>query len=147
MSTSGVTSYSLEIASSMAFFAASSSMLPPPVNATSTDAVNGSQLYSVQQQIVNNNSQGLADLRYQVGQVGADANAGTASAMAAAGLPQAYLPGKSMLAVSGSMYRGESAQAIGLSTVSDNGKWIFKGSVNRNSRGYVGATVGAGFQW
>ena len=32
-------------------------------------------------------------------------------------------------------------------TITDNGKWVFKGSLNSNTRGYVGATVGAGFQW
>ena len=83
----------------------------------------------------------------QIGNVDRNASAGTASAMASAGLPQAYLPGKSMAAVAGATYRGQSAMAVGVSTITDNGKWVFKGSLNSNTRGYVGATVGAGFQW
>ena len=48
---------------------------------------------------------------------------------------------------SGSTYRGATALAIGVSTITDSGKWVFKGTVNSNSRGYVGATIGAGYQW
>ncbi len=72
---------------------------------------------------------------------------GVASAMATAGLPQAYLPGKSMIAMGGATYQGRTAVAVGLSTISDNGHWIIKGSLNSNSHGHVGATIGAGYQW
>src|SRR5699024_6694701 len=43
--------------------------------------------------------------------------AGIAAAMATAGLPQAYLPCKSMMAASGGTWNGESGMAIGYSTV------------------------------
>ena len=72
---------------------------------------------------------------------------GVASAMATAGLPQAYLPGKSMIAMGGATYQGRTAVAVGVSTISDNGHWIIKGSLNSNSHGHVGATIGAGYQW
>jgi autotransporter adhesin len=75
------------------------------------------------------------------------ANAGTAQALATAGLPQAYIPGKSMMAISGGTFRGEIGYAVGLSSISDNGRWVFKVSGNGNSRGDFGGTVGAGIQW
>ncbi|WP_151810749.1 YadA-like family protein [Acinetobacter bereziniae] len=75
------------------------------------------------------------------------ANAGNAQALATAGLPQAYIPGKSMMAISGGTYRGESGYAIGMSSISDNGRWVFKVSGSGNSRGDFGGTVGTGIQW
>lgn len=57
------------------------------------------------------------------------------------------MPGKSLLAVAGSTYRGATGLAMGVSTITDNGKWVFKGSVNTNNKGHVGATIGAGYQW
>ncbi|KLT72930.1 hypothetical protein PL75_05395 [Neisseria arctica] len=106
----------------------------PGVNGT--DAVNVNQLLGV----------GNA-LAKRIDDVDTDAKAGTASAMAVAGLPQAYLPGKSMMAVAGSTYRGESGYAIGFSSISDGGNWIIKGTASGNSRGHYGATAGVGYQW
>ena len=117
------------------------------VSATSTDAINGSQLYHTNQAILNGVNGNLANLGARIGQVEDAANAGTAAAMAMAGLPQAYLPGKSMMAVGGSVYRGESGHAIGYSTISDGGNWIVKGTATGNSRGHYGATAAVGYQW
>ncbi|EGY51554.1 hemagglutinin family protein [Neisseria shayeganii 871] len=83
----------------------------------------------------------------RVGEVGRVANAGVAQAIATAGLPQAYLPGKSMVAVGGGYYKGETGYAVGFSTISDGGNWIIKGTASGNSRGHFGASVGAGYQW
>ena len=117
------------------------------VSATSTDAINGSQLYHTNQAILNGVNGNLANLGARIGQVEDAANAGTAADMAMAGLPQAYLPGKSMMAVGGSVYRGESGYAIGYSTISDGGNWIIKGTATGNSRGHYGATAAVGYQW
>ncbi|MEJ1162082.1 YadA-like family protein [Variovorax sp. CCNWLW186] len=76
-----------------------------------------------------------------------DASAGTAGAMAMAGMPQAYIPGKSMLAAGVAGYDGQAALAIGVSKLSDNGRWIVKFSGSANSRGKVGVSAGAGFHW
>ena len=108
-----------------------------------TDGVNVSQLKAVQAAVAGVNS----NFDARIGQVKDAANAGTASAMAAAGLPQAYLPGKSMIAVSASTYRGQQGYAVGISTISDSGNWIIKGFATGNSKGHFGATVGAGYQW
>ena len=97
----------------------------------SRDAVNGAQLHALGRYVDN------VDKR---------AKAGTASAIATAGLPQAYRPGASMVAAAGGYYDGQSAVAIGVSTISDNGKWIIKGAANVNSK-EAGAVVGIGYQW
>ena len=52
-----------------------------------------------------------------------------------------------MMAVGGSVYRGESGYAIGYSTISDGGNWIIKGTATGNSRGHYGATAAVGYQW
>ena len=73
--------------------------------------------------------------------------AGIAGAVATAGLPQAYTPGKNMVSAAGGTYKGETAIALGVSRISDNGKVVLKLTGNANSRGDVGASVGAGYQW
>ena len=104
---------------------------PGRIARDSRDAVNGAQLYALGRYVDN------VDKR---------AKAGTASAIATAGLPQAYRPGASMVAAAGGYYDGQSAVAIGVSTISDNGKWIIKGAANVNSK-EAGAVVGIGYQW
>ncbi|WP_312266957.1 YadA-like family protein, partial [Neisseria sp.] len=116
----------------------------------SKDAVNGGQLYQTNQAI-NNLGNAVVNMGGQMNKrmdtIEADAKAGTAAAMAVAGLPQAYLPGKNMMAVAGSTYRGEQGYAVGYSGISDNGNWIIKGTATGNSRGQYGATAGVGYQW
>ena len=124
------------------------------VSADSTDAINGSQLYYTNQAInqsVTNIGNYVVNMGDQINQridnVESDSKAGTAAAMAVAGLPQAYLPGKSMMAVAGGVYRGESGYAVGFSSISDGGNWVIKGTATGNSRGHYGATAGVGYQW
>ncbi|MDC5385034.1 YadA-like family protein [Acinetobacter baumannii] len=110
----------------------------------------GDALNSLDQQVTNVSNQ-LEQAFYttnkRIDDLEDHANGGIAQAMATAGLPQAYIPGKSMMAISGGTYRGESGYAIGMSSISDNGKWVFKMSGSGNSRGDFGGTVGAGIQW
>ena len=120
---------------------------PGEISATSTDAVNGSQLHNAINNSVGNIAGAVENLQNRMGKLRNDSDAGTASALAAAGLPQAYLPGKSMIAVSGSTYRGQQGYAVGMSAISDGGNWIVKGTATGNSRGHFGATIGAGYQW
>ena len=120
---------------------------PGEISATSTDAVNGSQLHNAINNSVGNVAGAVENLQNRMGKLQDDSEAGTASALAAAGLPQAYLPGKSMIAVSGSTYRGQQGYAVGMSAISDSGNWIVKGTATGNSRGHFGATIGAGYQW
>ncbi|MBJ8554235.1 YadA-like family protein [Acinetobacter bereziniae] len=110
----------------------------------------GDALNSLDQKVTNVTNQ-LEEAFYttnkRIDDVENRANAGNAQALATAGLPQAYIPGKSMMAISGGTYRGETGYAIGMSSISDNGKWVFKVSGSGNSRGDFGGTVGAGIQW
>jgi autotransporter adhesin len=71
----------------------------------------------------------------------------TSSAMAMAGLPQAYLPGKSMLAVAAGGYQGEYGMAVGYSGISDNGQWVYKGQLSGNTTRDWGFSVGGGILW
>ncbi|MBO9357648.1 hypothetical protein GG851_26960 [Bordetella petrii] len=108
-----------------------------------TDAVNLGQLEAATSGLQNQVNQVRGDLS----RLNNKLSAGVASAMATAGLPQAYMPGKSMAAMAGGTYNGESGFAIGVSTVSDNGSWVLKLSGNTNSRGDYGGAVGVGYQW
>lgn len=101
-----------------------------------TDAVNVDRL-----------NQKFGDVNSSVNKVDNNARAGVAQALATAGLPQAYLPGKSMLAIGGGHYRGETGYAVGFSSISDGGNWIIKGTASGNSRGHYGATAAVGCQW
>ena len=101
-----------------------------------TDAVNVSQL-----------KQSVGDVHKRINKVGKEARGGIAGANAAAGLPQVYIPGKSMVAASAGTFKGESAVAVGYSRSSDNGKVIFKLQGNANTQGDVGGSVGVGYQW
>ncbi|QIM64363.1 YadA-like family protein [Frederiksenia canicola] len=106
----------------------------PGVNGT--DAVNVNQL-----------NQGLGDVHKRINKTNKDLRGGIAGSNAAAGLPQVYLPGKSMVAAAAGTYKGESAVAVGYSRASDNGKVILKLQGNANTRGDFGGSVGVGYQW
>ncbi|TCJ97832.1 trimeric autotransporter adhesin [Volucribacter psittacicida] len=116
------------------------------VSENSTDAVNGSQLHATNQQ-VNNNTNAINHLANDLHRTDRKLRAGVAGAVATAGLPQAYLPGKSMVALAGGTYSGESAIAIGASRISDNGKVIIKLTGSSNTRGDLSGSVGVGYQW
>ena len=75
------------------------------------------------------------------------ASAGIASAMAVASLPQPSEAGRSMASFAAGSFNGESGMAVGLSGVSDGGRWIYKFSGSTNTRGDGGVAVGAGIQW
>ena len=112
-----------------------------------TDAVNVSQLNAALGAINGAGNANIAALDAKINDVADTANAGVAQAIATAGLPQAYLPGKNMVAVGGGYYKGETGYAVGFSTISDSGNWIIKATGSGNSRGNFGASIGAGYQW
>ncbi|SMB78498.1 Autotransporter adhesin [Pasteurella testudinis DSM 23072] len=109
------------------------------ISATSKQAVNGSQLHAVNRN-VNSLSNRVDGLAKDIDGVGA-----TAAAMAS--LPQAYLPGHSMVAVAGGAHKSQNAVALGVSRISDNGKVILKLNASHNSRGDLTGGVGVGYQW
>ena len=104
--------------------------------AADTDAVNVSQLKGV----ASNINQQLNNLSQNISGV-------AASSAAMANLPQAYLPGKSMVAVSTGYHKGQSAIALGVSRVADNGKLIIKASASHNTQNDFTGGIGVGYQW
>ena len=86
-------------------------------------------------------------LRNEINGVAKDASAGSAVAIAMANMPQAFSPGKSMLSAGVGTYKGESAISIGVSKLSESGRWVIKFSGSADTRGNVGIGAGAGFQW
>ncbi|MFM0199787.1 YadA-like family protein [Paraburkholderia fungorum] len=109
-----------------------------------TDAVNVNQL---QQSVSGAVTQANSYTNDQIRSARRDAYGGTATALAAAGLPQAVLPGHGMVAIAGGTYGGQSAMAIGVSQLSETGKWVYKVQGTTDSRGQFGASVGAGMHW
>ena len=130
------------------------------LNSTSKQAVNGSQLHATNEKVANlgttvknlnsvvNRQAGAIDsLDRKVNKHSKQARAGIAGANAAAALPQAYTPGRAMVAAAAGTFKGQNALAVGYSRISDNGKVILKLQGNANTSGDVGAGVGVGYQW
>jgi len=116
-----------------------------------TDAVNVAQLNKGMGDVMdwsrNYTDQRFNSISRDIKRVDDRASAGIASAMAMAGLPQPSEAGKRMASFAASTFHGESSMAVGVSGVSDGGRWIYKLSGSANTRGDGGVTVGAGFQW
>lgn len=110
------------------------------ISATSTDAINGSQLYAATKGIADQAVGMVRALKRELEGVAAGANA-------AAALPQSYLPGKSMISAATGAYGSTGALAVGYSSISDNGKWVVKGQLNINTRSKAGGGVGVGYIW
>ena len=93
------------------------------------------------------NMRQLQSVANMVGEVKKDAMAGTASAMAIGNLPQATIPGKGMMAIGAGYYKGQTATALGVSKMSENGRWVFKASASYDSQRNVGAAGAIGFHF
>ncbi|WP_240349144.1 YadA-like family protein [Halomonas binhaiensis] len=113
----------------------------PGVDAT--DAANVGQL----QEMGNQFNHAISGVYDKIDEVEEGAYAGVASALAAASTPQATMPGKSMVSAGGGYYNGESAVAVGVSRLSDNGRWVVKANATGDSQSNFGAGVGVGWHW
>lgn len=111
---------------------------------SATDAVNVAQLNDAM-----NNSQNWAKnyTDQQINQMGKKAYAGTASALATANVPQAYQPNQSTFGVGIGNYHGQSAISVGMSTITESGRYIFKASATGSQQDGFGVGVGAGMAW
>ncbi|WP_267224033.1 YadA-like family protein [Dyella silvae] len=105
-----------------------------------TDAVNVSQLQQSQNWAKNYTDD-------QVNKMGKKAYSGSAAAIATANLPQAYQPNQSSAGVAIGNYHGQNAIAVGVSTITESGRYIFKASATGSQQGGVGVGVGAGMVW
>ncbi|EHE8039621.1 trimeric autotransporter adhesin SadA [Salmonella enterica subsp. enterica serovar Anatum] len=112
-----------------------------------TDAVNYAQLKRSVEEANTYTDQKMGEMNSKIKGVENKMSGGIASAMAMAGLPQAYAPGANMTSIAGGTFNGESAVAIGVSMVSESGGWVYKLQGTSNSQGDYSATIGAGFQW
>jgi trimeric autotransporter adhesin len=113
-----------------------------------TDAVNLRQLQGGMAGAVDS-ANAYTDIRFNLINAGLrdlrrDAEGGTAAAMAIAGIPQLSEAGGGTLGVGVSTWQGEHAIAMGISKVSDNGRFIIRASAAYNSRNQGGANAGMG---
>ncbi|MFZ2844463.1 YadA family autotransporter adhesin [Psychrobacter sp.] len=107
------------------------------------DAVNFGQLNGVERRLGNS----INELGYRIDDVEDDANAGVSAAMAMSSLPQSNMAGRSMIGGGIATYNGESAVAVGISRVSDNGRWAMKINGTADTQGNAGGAIGAGFHF
>ncbi|MFC0203451.1 YadA family autotransporter adhesin [Novosphingobium soli] len=113
-----------------------------------TDAANLGQVHSAMSRAIAS-ANAYADTRfnqlsYDLRQVRRDAEGATASAMALAGIPQAFEASQGMIGMGVGTWQGESAFAVGASKASDDGRLVFKVGGTYNSRGQGGANGGVG---
>ena len=90
---------------------------------------------------------GFADVNHRISEVSKQANAGTAAAMAAAGIPQVtnMYDDNLMIGAGVGSYGGESAVAIGVSGTNDDRDITYKIATTYDSRGKWGLSAGIGF--
>ncbi|MDU4253494.1 YadA-like family protein [Pseudomonas sp.] len=116
-----------------------------------TDAVNVGQLYKsmgdISNQFYDYTDSRYNALRHDLKKQDDILSSGIAGAMAMATLPQPYSPGASMATVGLGNFRGQGALAVGVSKISDNGKWVTKLQGSTTSQGETGVAVGIGYQW
>ena len=123
---------------------------PGTISATSTDAVNGSQLHQTNQNVTNldnkvNNIFG--DMQSTMDEYKKDLSAGIAGVNAAAALPGPHRAGQSAVSAAVGYYGSQSALAIGVGAISDSGRWTVRGQANINTRGDLGAGVGVSYNF
>ncbi len=113
------------------------------ISDTSTDAINGSQLNAFAKKMQANN-QSLYDT---LGKMDKKTKAGIASSAAVAMLGHARDAGESAVSAGVAMHEGQSALAIGVSTWSDNGRWLIKGAVSKDTQSQTTIGASATLSW
>ena len=113
------------------------------ISSTSTDAINGSQLYSVAKGVGNR----INNLQGQVNKLGNRMNAGMATSAAMANLLQPHKPGQSVATAGIGQHKNQSAIAVGYSRISDNGKYGIRFSMGANTQGEVTGGAAVGYFW
>jgi autotransporter adhesin len=116
------------------------------ITSTSTDAINGSQLYQVASQ-ANGNTTQINNINNRIGDMDKDLRAGIAGATAIAFLQRPNEAGKSMVSAAVGGYRGEQALALGYATNSDNNKWSTKVGLGIDTQKNINWGSSVGYQW
>lgn len=91
--------------------------------------------------------QRIGDIKRDLKQQDSTLSAGIAGAMAMASLPRSSTSGGNMTSLAVGNYRGQSALAVGVSHVSENGRWSTNLMGTTNSQNDTGVAVGVGYQW
>ncbi|WP_165957273.1 YadA family autotransporter adhesin [Pseudomonas sp. H9] len=116
-----------------------------------TDAVNLGQLQKsigdISNQFYDYTDSRYNALRHDLKKQDDILSSGIAGAMAMATLPQPHTPGASMTSVGLGNFRGQGALAVGVSKITDNGKWVIKLQGSATSQGESGVAAGVGYQW
>ncbi|MDP8185287.1 YadA-like family protein [Phocoenobacter skyensis] len=133
------------------------------ISKTSTDAINGKQAEELRSRIIQNAKNiklldgyvsdvrrfdsRITNIEKNVEKLDKKRKAGTAAALATAGLMQPMRAGQSGVTAAIGQYQSQTAIAVGYSKISNNGKYGVKISLNANTQSEVGGTVGVGYFW
>ncbi|MDG6896759.1 hypothetical protein A6A19_01790 [Actinobacillus delphinicola] len=119
-----------------------------------TDAVNVKQLdilandvQDLKKNIGVNVGRALSDIHHQIKENRKESHAGIAAAIATANLPQSFSAGSNTVSAAVGIYRNQQAISIGVSRISDNGKWTVKSAITQDTQSNFGAGMGLGYNW
>lgn len=74
-----------------------------------------------------------------------EARAGIAGANAIAAIPQPHAPGQTAIGAGAGYFKNEGAVAMGVSHISNSGKWVSKAGINVDTRRNVGLALGLSY--
>ena len=114
----------------------------------SQQVINGSQIYEITRHFgenMNNLQQQISSQNERMEQLNRENQAGIANVVAMANLPQATLPGRSMISAAVGTHKNARAVSVGVSRLSDNQKLSIKFSASTSvSKGKATVSAGAG---
>ena len=119
------------------------------ISENSSDAITGRQLYNV---LKNKGNDGLQQAFDKIGKVEDELSSAIAASNAMAGLSQVHQAGTTMVSVGVGGYSNKQAVAIGVSGMTENGKWTYRlnGAIgvnkgHKNHRGSYSGSIGYQF--
>lgn len=86
-----------------------------------------------------------AEIRKELHDNRREARAGIAGANAIAAIPQPHVPGQTAIGVGAGYFKNEGAAAVGVSHISDSGKWASKAGINVDTRRNIGLGLGLSY--
>ena len=86
-----------------------------------------------------------AELRKELHDNRREARAGIAGSNAIAAIPQPHAPGQTAIGVGAGYFKNEGAAAIGVSHISNSGRWVSKGGINFDTHRNVGIGLGLSY--
>ena len=118
------------------------------ISPNSQQVINGSQVYEITRHFgenMNNLQQQISSQNERMEKLNRENQAGIANVVAMANLPQATLPGRSMISAAVGTHKNARAVSVGVSRLSDNQKLSIKFSASTSvSKGKATVSAGAG---